>query len=716
MASFQPSTALRAQKPNPTKNVLSTTSNLTGNTKNGTTGIESHPQLGKWYMRNYGIGPLQSVKQLTTNKTPIENRYTKIKFRTKSGIASISQLNFSNSSSLVVASGPRVSLYGGVNRSTVGTSDFTRALKGGSLIQRRRSTREEEEDDSFSDSDDDGSVDLFGGKVTKKKSQVGGEDGLDDINADRNISTGGLIASCAAHRNDSKLIAIGTEGGSVKICDANSRATLRTFNSSKSSNNSSEGGGGGGRDRKTIRAVSWLRDGKRVVAGGDDGVVRVWNVSGGMKDGGLGSGGAEITLRGHGDKVSSIKVITLRKDDDNDKKKKRKINDVDNDSLPVWSQLVVSGSYDHTIRVWDIESIDERGEDRCVSIMNHEEPIQALLVLPPTKSSRVGLSKVSKKVSKLDNLSLLVSAGGTTLKVWNPLNGSCLGTFQTKHAKTITSLSLLDIPYDESEDDNDQGTNYRHKRHIITAGLDGLFRIHSASNEDIVSGSLPYLHGMQIGSPIAALAISSDMSRFAIGTSTGVVIVHQRRRLITQLKTQDGERKEPRHGTFSYFQRGAHETTQDPDDYLLMHQKKQRLSEYDLLLRKFRYGDALDAVLAKRQPQAVIAVIEELGKRRGLTIALSNRDEESLDSILSFTIRFIDNPQYTTHLIGVAHILCDIYGSLHGQSAVVDELFAKLREKVTNECSVQKSILRLLGQLDYVITAAEIAEQSGGSK
>ena len=54
-----------------------------------------------------------------------------------------------------------------------------------------------------------------------------------------------------------------------------------------------------------------------------------------------------------------------------------------------------------------------------------------------------------------------------------------------------------------------------------------------------------------------------------------------------------------------HFSRGAHEKSHDPDDYLLMHQKKQRLAEYDLLLRKFRYGDALDTVLAKRQPQAV---------------------------------------------------------------------------------------------------------------
>lgn len=112
----------------------------------------------------------------------------------------------------------------------------------------------------------------------------------------------------------------------------------------------------------------------------------------------------------------------------------------------------------------------------------------------------------------------------------------------------------------------------------------------------------------------------------------------------------------------------------------------------------------------------VIAVIEELGKRRGLAIALSNRDEESLDAVLSFTTRFVDDPRYTPHLIGVAHALCDIYGSLRGQSSAVDELFARLREKVASECAVQKMLLRLLGQIDYVMTTAEIlaAEEREG--
>mmetsp|Transcript_21222 Transcript_21222/g.44253 ORF Transcript_21222/g.44253 Transcript_21222/m.44253 type:complete len:705 (+) Transcript_21222:322-2436(+) len=695
MSSFQPSTTLRHSHATKTATVISTTSTLSS-------GIESHPELGKWWIRNYGIGQRQAVK-FVTRKSAAEHRFTSVRFKTASGTANITDLNFGGGvgGALVVAAGPRVSLYGGANRTT-GTSAFNRALKAGSAAQKRR--------DAYDEDDDEG-VDLFGGKFNKSGAvgKVEGDEKLDDIKADRNVPTGGVISECASHRSDGKLVAIGTEGGTVKICDANSRATLRTFHSSNK-----QGGGG---DRKAVRAVSWLRDGKRVVAGGDDGLVRVWNVSGGMKDGGLGnSGGADTTLRGHGDKVTSVKIVSFRSDDHPGAKiiskkggKKRPRNNAsaldDSFESSTWSQLVVSGSYDHTIRVWDIESPD--GEDKCVSIMNHGDPVQALLVLPPVERSYTS----NKKASKLDNQPLLVSAGGTSLKIWNPFNGSCLGTFATKHAKTITSLCLLDIPYDESEDDDNESN--RRKRHILTGGLDGLLRIHSATGEDISSGSLPFLHGMQIAEPISALALSSDMSRLAVGTTTGIVMVHQRRCLASALaaskaKAEAEERREPRHGTYSYFTRGAHEKSHDPDDYLQMHEKKQKLAEYDVLLRKFRYGDALDAVLAKRQPQAVIAVIEELGKRRGLTIALSNRDEETLDAILSFTIRFIDNPQYTSHLIGVAHILCDIYGSLRGQSAVVDELFAKLREKVASECSVQRMLLRVLGQIDFVMTTAEI--------
>jgi hypothetical protein len=82
--------------------------------------------------------------------------------------------------------------------------------------------------------------------------------------------------------------------------------------------------------------------------------------------------------------------------------------------------------------------------------MDHGNPVQALLILPPTGDARGhGGSGRDDPSRRLDNLPLMVSAGGTTLKIWNPFNGSCLGAFATRHAKTITAMCLLDIPHDE---------------------------------------------------------------------------------------------------------------------------------------------------------------------------------------------------------------------------------------------------------------------------
>jgi U3 small nucleolar RNA-associated protein 15 len=61
-------------------------------------------------------------------------------------------------------------------------------------------------------------------------------------------------------------------------------------------------------------------------------------------------------------------------------------------------------------------------------------------------------------------------------------------------------------------------------------------------------------------------------------------------------------------------------------------------------------------------------------------------------------------------LIGVAHKLCDIYESVAGQSETIDELFSKLKSQVYVECRVQKSLLRIVGQLDAIMTVAEMEQ------
>ena len=532
-SSFKSSARLSAPHPSTLQTITSTTVGLSKS-------LASNPESSKYWCRNYGIGPRSEVKQLTKGLDAF--KYKRLGFTV--GHFPVEQVDFDKSGeTLLVACGPRVSLYGGRGAE----SGFVRALSG------KQAQAE---------------VDLFGGKKAVDSDDEGG---LNDIKADRQISTGGHLATSASNRSDGRLVAIGTEGGQVRVCDASSRATLRTFSSSKS-----QGGG----DRKSVRDVCWMRDGKRIVSAGDDGVVRVWNVGSGEE--------VEIQLVGHGDSVRCVEIVSYR----DDKKKGDDAARVDDSFQSEWSQLVVSGSYDHTIRVWDVTNAE--GE-RCTSVMNHGDPVQALLVLPPIDS---GYSFNNK--TKYDNIPLLVSAGGTMLKIWNPITGSCIGSYATKHAKTITCMCLLDI-IDESDDDN---STPQRKRQIITAGLDGLLRIHSATPQDLIASksSLPFLHGMQFPHPISSIAIASTMSRVAIGFTTGTVHVHQRRKLPDSTPKK---RREPKPGTYSYFMRGAHEKSHDPDDYLLQQQKKVKLAEYDVLLRKFRYGDALDKVLETRQPQNV---------------------------------------------------------------------------------------------------------------
>jgi U3 small nucleolar RNA-associated protein 15 len=193
----------------------------------------------------------------------------------------------------------------------------------------------------------------------------------------------------------------------------------------------------------------------------------------------------------------------------------------------------------------------------------------------------------------------------------------------------------------------------------------------------------------------------------AIGTTTGQVLFRQE-----GLNIQSHKRKrDPKAGTYAFFTRGQNVDAK-AEDYCVTESKKRKLAAFDLALRQFRYGDALDEALATRQPPSVFAVLEELGRRRGLAIALSNRDEEALEPILSFTVRYIARPQFTSLLIGIAHILCDIYGNVAGQSEIIDELFGKLKHQIHEEIAVQKSLLRVSGMLSSLLTVQQQESES----
>ncbi len=538
---------------------------------------ESLPAEQRWWTHKYHLGP-KSI--LSSKKRAASTKSTSVTFQTPTAnSAIISHVTFApnaikgNPYQMAITSGPRVCLYGGS-----ATSSLNRALARGK------------------NSDDDEPTSLFGD--VKSGSSV---------KPDRTLNTGGQPAHHAAYHRDGRLLAVGCDHGLVRISDATSRATLRTFATHGSASTSGEAG-------FPIRCVGWLPDSKSktkmtqgqaqkiVWSAGDDATLRVWDLSGNLS--GVGDSARPVaTMRGHGDAIRTC--VAMKHNHDGEEKIR-----------------LVTGSYDHTIRVWDCDDLIERSanntggmdmmtdddNDKCLSIMDHGAPVEALVVVNPTIDSSFSTP-------------LILSAGGTVVKLWNPQSGTCISTIQTKHSKTITSLNLISIQRGEKDggEGKEEGKMITCRR-LITAGLDGLIRIHSADSlfdaEMSKDGrvktkktakssayKMPYLHGVKTSLPITALAISPDGEKLVVGTTTGYVTVRQKAKYIAQ----GVKRKavyQPRAGTYSFFMRGAGADA-DADDHVVQLLRKKKLKKYDVMLQKFRYADALDEALAARDPNAV---------------------------------------------------------------------------------------------------------------
>jgi U3 small nucleolar RNA-associated protein 15 len=124
-------------------------------------------------------------------------------------------------------------------------------------------------------------------------------------------------------------------------------------------------------------------------------------------------------------------------------------------------------------------------------------------------------------------------------------------------------------------------------------------------------------------------------------------------------------------------------------------------------VKQFRYGDALDEALSTRNPSDVILLLEELGKRRGLTIALSCRDDEALEPILAYITRHLTRPGYSPVLMGVAHKILDIYEPLIGKSEALDHFIVKLKAQVRGEYFTQIMLYRVVGTLDGILSTVD---------
>ena len=447
------------------------------------------------------------------------------------------------------------------------------------------------------------------------------------------------VACCATYRHDGKMLAAGDEQGCTQLFDLSSRSVMRSFR---------------GHER-AVKVVRFSGDGSRLFTGSDDKTLICWEVA------------AEAELRkfeGHGDFVRCARV-----------------NHAINGRA---GAMVLSGSYDHTVKVWDVKS------PNAIMSLSHGEPVEDMALL--------------------NGGGLVAVAHGPCISIWDLLSGGRLLQTVRAHSKTIMGLHV-----------DEHGPN--EGSHLLSCSLDHFVKVYELSQYTVV-GSIKY------SAPLLSLSLSPQRSHLCVGMSDNTLCVRRLRPkgisidAANELEQGDlknrgrpgqmadskpgiSARYDGHHpGTYRFFLRGRTHAPQDDDVVVRERGNPHKLNRFDKALKSFNYHAALDAAVQNGAPEVVVSVVEELVRRNGLRAALSGRDQATLQPILSFLIHQITLPPFAGVLISVANLLLDMYAPVLGQSAAIDESFVKLRGTLEAELQLHTELAQLMGAMDVLFAGA----------
>lgn len=401
-------------------------------------------------------------------------------------------------------------------------------------------------------------------------------------------------------RSDGRLIAAGDGFGCVHVIDATSGAVLRKLGDTT-------------KQGAAIRATTWAEEGSKLVSGGDDGGISIWDVTMGQR------------------------VVS------NPSAHEAEVRSVVSCGRSAW----LTAGLDGVVKLWD-----ERAS-RVSFVLDHGAPVES----------------AAAKGSEL-----AASAGGRDVVLWDLAMRRRGYVFAEAHAKACACVVFASAG-----------------RRLLSSGADGFIKAHSLADWSTSRVA-------RFDEPVLCVACSHEDLLLAAGTASGRLELRSRNEPNKPVRSRHRTLTPPP-GTYRHFQRGkAFEPK--PGDHIIYvappSHKKPKLQPYDEALRKFRYGDALDAALATRDPSIVVAVLAELSRRGGLRTAVDNRDEDRLETLLLFLAAHIANPRYALRLTKVVHVALDIYRRILGANPAVDEFFQKIALKVKLEAANQRESTQIV--------------------
>ena len=463
------------------------------------------------------------------------------------------------------------------------------------------------------------------------------------------------VAYSGVLRADGKALAVGGQQGWVQLFDTSSRAVLRKFTL----------------HTRAARAVRFSPHSHSILcSASDDTTVRLWDVA---------AGACATRHDGHTDYVRSVAGHPF--------------------SATTWA----SGSYDGTVKLWDSRVNGGRGG--CGMTLSHGAPVEDVAWLPGG--------------------SLLVSVGGQDVCVWDALAGGKRLRKLRCHQKTVMCAHVARDGGPPPAEDDDVFAGFssgirksatdRVSPRLLTGSLDGHVKVHELDGFSVT-------HSARYPGPVLSVALSPDANVLAVGTANRLLSIRRRSRGVERRLREegvgggDGETRTtwlagsrrsggskpsrgPRRldaGSYRYFVRGQNARAAE-GDARVERRRRARLAPHDHALRRFRYGEALDAALAGGRAEVVAAVIEEIGRRGGLRTALTGRDAAGLVPVLRFVARHVANPRHSRQLAGLTARVLDIYGGEIGASSEVDAALRRIRDRIAHQIKLQSQLAGLGG-------------------
>ena len=444
----------------------------------------------------------------------------------------------------------------------------------------------------------------------------------------KTISRFSDVAHGAEIRRDGRVMVVGGEGGIIQVFDVGSRSILKTW-----------------KEHKQPVWVSKFSPSEptALMSASDDRTVRLWD---------LPSQDSVTTFAGHQDYVRTAAFMPGQA-----------------------SSLLVSGSYDQTVKIWD-----PRAPSAAVMTFKHAAPVEDVLPMPSGTSV---VAAADNQISVLD----LVAA--------RPLQ------LLQNHQKTVTSLCIA-------------SNNAR----LVSGGLDGHMKIFETTGWNVVAGS-------KYPSPILCLSvISSGMTQedrhLAVGMQSGILSI--KTRLSGQQKVKERERRNEMqaliegkiddHDKKVTKKRGkgwekrlrGKDFTGEGADIIIegnTREKRKKPKLWEQLLRKGKYSAALDEALEKRVLSDTITLLTALRHRSAMRTALAERDDVSLKPIFTWVCSWITDPRYVNLCVDVGMLILDLYSSHMGESPQIDRLMERLHTRVRREVEMAQQAQQTMGMLEF---------------